>query len=88
MGYCSISQHAKAASALGELFAEEDQQLQRQLSRQQQSPPTIRESLEKEMIIYKDLPPIPTEHDPAHWWRGKTNTLPVLPLRPGFCNTI
>lgn len=49
---------------------------------------TIRERLEKEMIIYKDLPHIPTEHDPAHWWRGKTNTLPVLPLRPGFCNTI
>lgn len=88
MGYCSIFQHAKPASALGEPFAEEDQQLQRQLSRQQQSPPTIRERLEKEIIIYKDLPHIPTEHDPAHWWCGKTNTLPVLPLRPGFCNTI
>lgn len=51
MGYCSIFQHAKPASALGELFAEEDQQLQRQLSRQQQSPPTIRERLEKEITV-------------------------------------
>ncbi|KAL7404884.1 hypothetical protein ABVT39_020419 [Epinephelus coioides] len=50
--------HPKPVSALGELFAEEDRQLQRQLSQQQQSAPTtVRERL-KEVTVYRDLPPM------------------------------
>ncbi|XP_041856920.1 E3 SUMO-protein ligase ZBED1-like [Melanotaenia boesemani] len=69
--------HSKPASALGELFAEEDRQLQRQLI-QQRSAPTIQERLKKELAVYRGLPPIPTEQDPVQWWCSKTDTLPLF----------
>ena len=69
-------QHPEPVSALGELFAEEDRALQRKL--QQHAGPAVTERVEKEMALYRDLAPIPTEQDPIMWWYSMKERLPLL----------
>lgn len=59
---------------LEELFAEDDD-LKRNLL---QSTVSIQEKTDKELEMYRDMPPIMTSEDPALWWWNRRDTYPLL----------
>ncbi|KAJ8349851.1 hypothetical protein SKAU_G00249810 [Synaphobranchus kaupii] len=59
---------------LEELFAEDDD-LKRNLL---QSTLSIQEKTDKELEMYRDMPPIMTSEDPALWWWNRRDTYPLL----------
>ncbi|KAL7390936.1 hypothetical protein ABVT39_001585 [Epinephelus coioides] len=59
---------------LEELFADEDAVKMTSL----QTSTSIQDRVEKELQMYKDMPPIITSDDPAAWWWNMRTTYPCL----------
>ncbi|KAL7407741.1 hypothetical protein ABVT39_012915 [Epinephelus coioides] len=59
---------------LEELFADEDAVKMTSL----QTSISIQDRVEKELQMYKDMPPIVTSDDPAAWWWNMQTTYPCL----------
>lgn len=66
----NTSYNKKLKTALEELFAVEDQQLQTNRS--------THERLEHVVQLYRSPSPVPVSTNPAHWWWQKQDTLSLL----------
>ncbi|KAJ8375441.1 hypothetical protein SKAU_G00060210 [Synaphobranchus kaupii] len=64
----------KHKTALEQLFAEEDSELQAP----HQTTLSISERVDQEVQLYRGLPSISVSADPAQWWWQKRDTLPLL----------
>ncbi|XP_076578657.1 uncharacterized protein LOC143315088 [Chaetodon auriga] len=71
-GYTVPVKHPK--TALEELFAEEEQDMQQVAPQETQN---IDERLDLEIRMYRSLPAIPISSDPVLWWWQKRDTFPL-----------